>query len=389
MHIITIARYIDQPAILSKLHSKMPAVLGCTGVGVWGYESFHKTDRKNYNGEKNFERYNTARAPKKSEIYSYDKKSARANLNKPDNKYKAFKNAITIGATVGASLGAARGLKIGDKTVFKGLLEYTPLETVLKKQSKAIENFLNNDKNVLPDKLTQTLRNAKNRTFTLKDIETISKYLPENKASKTFLQEILPSPENLNSKEIFSEIKRLSLIGLIPVAGGVAGGITADYITGTNNKKNTANKVKEGIYQYLANIFLCNVGAGAALWGSERLVKANIIKPLTPVKKLGVILSGITATGIIGGSYIANYISKKFINPLFSQKQNKKENLYSERKPEPLDIALHADDIATAGVLSGFKWIEPALPIMYFISGYRAGIGYRNNGLNNQFDKNC
>ena len=33
---------------------------------------------------------------------------------------------------------------------------------------------------------------------------------------------------------------------------------------------------------------------------------------------------------------------------------------------------------ATAGILSGFKWIEPALPFMYFISGYRAGIGYRN-----------
>ena len=63
-----------------------------------------------------------------------------------------------------------------------------------------------------------------------------------------------------------------------------------------------------------------------------------------------------------------------------SEEKEKKEGLYSERKPESLDVALHADDIATAGVLSGFKWIEPALPIMYFISGYRAGIGYRNNG---------
>ncbi len=389
MQIITIARYIDQPAILSKLHSKMPAVLGCTGVGVWGYESFHKTDRKNADEKKDFERYNAARALKNSKINNCDKKDARADLNKSNNRYKAFKNAITIGATVGASLGAARGLKIGEKTIFKGLLEYTPLETVLKKQSDSIEKFLSDDKNILPDKLRQTLKYAKNKIFTLKDIETISKYLPENKASKDFLQEILPSPENLNSKEIFSEIKRLSLIGLIPVVGGVAGGITADYMTKTNSKKNTANKVKEGIYQYLANIFLCNVGAGAALWGSEKLVKSNIIKPLTPVKKLGVILGGITATGIIGGSYIANYISKKFINPLFAQKKNQKENLYSERKPEPLDIALHADDIATAGVLSGFKWIEPALPIMYFISGYRAGIGYRNNGLNKQTDKNC
>ena len=52
--------------------------------------------------------------------------------------------------------------------------------------------------------------------------------------------------------------------------------------------------------------------------------------------------------------------------------------MYSERKPEALDIALHSDDLATAGVLSGLKWIEPALPIMYFVSGFRAGTGYRN-----------
>ena len=96
-----------------------------------------------------------------------------------------------------------------------------------------------------------------------------------------------------------------------------------------------------------------------------------------------VILTGITTTGIIGGSYIANKMSQKIIDPLFAGKSNHNPNpnckgVYDERKPELADIALHADDIATAGVLSGFKWIEPALPLMYFVSGYRAGIGYRN-----------
>ena len=204
---------------------------------------------------------------------------------------------------------------------------------------------------------------------------------------------ILPKKKNLNSKEIFSEIKRLSLLGLVPVVGGVGGGIIADRLTNpsknekssTSAKKRIANKVKEGLYQYLANIFLCNVGAGPALFISERLKKAKKIKPLTPMKKLVVILSGITATGIIGGSYIANYVSKKCIDPLFGEAKNKK--LYSERKPEALDIALHADDIATAGILSGFKWIEPALPFMYFVSGYRAGIGYRNGKKDNEQDK--
>ena len=149
-------------------------------------------------------------------------------------------------------------------------------------------------------------------------------------------------------------------------------------ITNTNSRKGTANKVKEGLYQYLANIFLCNVGAAGALFLSEKMEKSKMIKPLTPLKKLAVILAGITATGILGGSYIANYVSKKVINPLFKEK-SLNQGIYSERRPEAIDIALHADDIATAGILSGFKWIEPALPFMYFISGYRAGTGYRNN----------
>lgn len=69
-------------------------------------------------------------------------------------------------------------------------------------------------------------------------------------------------------------------MGLIPVTGGVAGGIVADRVVNRGEsadlrKKRTANKVKEGLYQYLANIFLCNVGAGSALFISERLEKAK------------------------------------------------------------------------------------------------------------------
>ncbi len=342
MKILTVAKYIDQPAVLSKLHSKMPIALGVTGGAVWGWETFHK------------------------------------NKNNQNLGQKAFKNAVTIAGAMGASYVGARGLKVNGKKVFSGLMEHTPLKEVLKKQSKAIDKFIS-AKVINDDVLESTLRNAKNREFSMKDIETITKRMPDTKEAKEFMAEILPEPENLNSKEIFGEIKRLSMIGLIPVAGGVAGGITADVLTQTQNKNSFANKVKEGVYQYLANIFLCNVGAGAALYASEKLASKKIIKPLTPVKKLGVIMGGITATGIVGGSIIANYISKKCIDPLFGKKHSKGEGIYSERKPEPLDIALHTDDIATAGVLSGFKWIEPALPIMYFISGYRAGIGYRNN----------
>lgn len=121
--------------------------------------------------------------------------------------------------------------------------------------------------------------------------------------------------------------------------------------------------------------------------------------------------AGIILTGIIGGSKIANFIGKNLIDRIFDKKTehksidydildidftkrtaedyirrktfnndslNNKAKSDKERTPEVLDIGLHTDDIATVSLLSGLKWIEPALPIMYTVSGYRAGIGYRN-----------
>ena len=96
-------------------------------------------------------------------------------------------------------------------------------------------------------------------------------------------------------------------------------------------------------------------------------------------------IAGIIATGVIGGSSIANFISKKLINPIFDKKEPNTK-LYEERKPEVLDICLHTDDIATIAVMSGFRWIEPSLPILYTISGYRSGIGYRNGKHNKSQD---
>lgn len=339
MKISTIGKYVDQPIILNKLDKNMPALLIGAG-GAFGV-------------------INSIKQPKEG------KKHIKQNF---------LQNGIIISSTIGASLLGTRGLKIGGKKIFNGLMERVPLKELQEAQSKAVGKYLLQTK--ISDKdVKKALEVVRYTQLSPKQIELLTNKLPTSPAKEELFGVILPEKKNLNSKEIFSEIKRLSLLGLIPVIGGVTGGIIADKVT--NKKGGTANKVKEGLYQYLANIFLCNVGAGSALFISERLEKAKKIKPLTPMKKLAVILAGITATGIIGGSYIANYVSKKFINPLFGQKNNK-QSLYAERKPEALDIALHADDIATAGILSGFKWIEPALPFMYFISGYRAGIGYRN-----------
>ena len=342
MKISTLCKYIDQPMILNKLDQKMPALLIGIGGAYGIIDSLNHTKKEQKYGRKKF-----------------------------------IQNAIVISSTITASLIGTRGLKIRGKKIFSGLMERVHFSELQKIQTEAVNRFLSDTK-ITDKRLLNALETVKLKELSPKQIELLKDKLPTSPAKQKLFSVILPEKPNLNSKEIFSEIKRLSLLGLIPVTGGVTGGIIADKITHTNNRKGTADKVKEGLYQYLANIFLCNVGAGTALFLSEKLEKAGKIAPLTPMKKLAVILAGITATGIIGGSYIANYVSKKCINPLFGERKNE-HGIYDERKPEALDIALHADDIATAGILSGFKWIEPALPLMYFISGYRAGIGYRNN----------
>ncbi len=340
MKISTLAKYVDQPIVLNSLQKKMPALL-ISGAAIFG--TYDTLKIKN---------------PKK-------------------RKNTAKKNIIIMTSTIAASLIGTRGLKLNNRRIITGLMENKSLYKIIEEQTAAVNKFLENTD--VSDSIKAILHKAKTNKLTAKEIEILTKNLTATQEKETLFKTILPEPENLNSKEIFSEIKRLSLLGLIPVLGGIAGGILADKVCSDYSKKSTGNKIKEGFYQYFANIFLCNVGAGAALFSAEKLQKANLIKPLTPLKKLCVILSGIVSTGIIGGSFIANYLSKKIIDPVFSPKDKRNQKgIYSERKPELLDMALHIDDIATAGVLSGFKWIEPVLPFMYFISGYRAGTGYRN-----------
>ena len=356
MNISTLGRCIDQPLVLCKLHKKMPALLIASGVGFGIYDTCKDTQRC-------------------------------------DRKVKLIKNTIIIASTISASLLGARGLnikpfsfgfwgknyKFSGKKIIPPLLNNPSVKEVLLNQNRAIDEFLNSV-NIRNDFILSVLKKARKSPLSLKETNVLMKEIPESFAKNKLFKTLFPMPENPNAKEIFNEIGRLSLLGAIPVIGGIAGGIVADKVTKTQSPKSISNKIKEGFYQYFANIFLCNVGACAALFTAERLQAAKVIKPLSSIQRLGVILSGITLTGIIGGSFIANKLSQKIIDPIFNKgKKISYKNLYEERKPELLDVALHTDDIATAGVLSGFKWIEPALPFMYFLSGYRAGIGYRNN----------
>jgi len=329
-----LGKYLDQPRLVGRFSKAVPTIL-VVGAGAYTLGQTYK-------------------APKE------------------ERKKTLIKNGLVLGGTIISAMVAP---KIASK-IIKGHHHEHHHEHA-DEAKELITEFLKENK--VSKKTEEILEKAKEKILKSKEIKTIFEELkPEsNKKAQEFLsgeEGLIPDPENIDSKHIFGEIGELSIIGLLPVLGGIAGGIAADKITEKNWKEKLPNKIKEGSYQYLANIFLCNIGAGVALLALER---AKIQSK--GARAIGMI-SGILLTGLVAGSAMANYIGKKLIDPLFNNKHKKGENIYSERTPELLDVSLHVDDMATVAVLSGLKWIAPALPILYSISGYRAGIGYRNKG---------
>lgn len=336
-----LGKYLDQPQLVGRFYKSIPAIL-IAGGGLCLLNQVNKSPKK-------------------------------------EKRKEFIKTVSVLTGTIGSALLATRGVKpfkIGSKTFkgFEGLSERIDLKELKKEQTELINEFLLNNK--VSQQTGEFLQKAKEKVLGFSKTKTIFEELKNKPGGKEFLDKFIPNPENITSKEIFSEIGRLSLMGLIPVAGGLAGGIIGDKLTDKNWKNKIPNKVKEGTYQYLANIFLCNAGAGAALFLLEKVnVKSK------SARAIGMI-GGILLAGVAFGSAIANIVGKFCIDPILHHKDKNHvhhhKGLYSERKPEAIDIGLHVDDVATVAVLSGLKWIEPALPLLYSVSGYRAGIGYRN-----------
>lgn len=271
---------------------------------------------------------------------------------KGQRKKEGGKLGIILGTTVVSAILAP---KIA--SVITGRKMTQSLASVKSENKIIADSYTNGSKEI-----SEILNKSKENLLSVKEVAKLFE------KDKEIGNKLIPPPDNIKAKDIFKEIGWLSIYGAIPVAGGIAGGIIADKLYSEDWKEKLPNKVNEGIYQYLANIFLCNIGAGVALGILEQMnIKSKTARCLGMV-------AGILTTGVIGGSLIANYIGNKFINPIMFK--GKKEE---KRTPELLDLSLHTDDIATVSLLSGLKWIEPSLPILYSISGYRAGIGYRNN----------
>jgi len=214
----------------------------------------------------------------------------------------------------------------------------------------------------------------------------------DKQAANALFEKIIPTPEGNTGKQMLGDIKDLSMMGLFPVVGGVAGGMLGDALVGKTSRKRVKNQVEEGAFQYLANIVLCNIGAACMLGILEMSSKKLAVKRLP---RMVAMTLGIVSFGIVGGSAIANFIGKNFITPVIQKGPLKAaqdlhhdikrrglktmtDNLYQERKPEFLDAILHIDDFMVAGQLAGLEWLGRALPFLYGISALRSSAGYRN-----------
>ena len=317
-------KFLDQPILISKLNKNMPTIMA-SGVGL---------------------------------ILGKDAIDTFKN-NNPQKKKELIKKSVVLSIAIASALYAP---KVASKITKRAPIE--SIKEVIFKNKELIDEFTN--KNQINNETAKILNKAQNKVLSIKEIKKLTSDL-NNENGREFLNRLIPEPENIKAKDIFSEIGFLSIYGAIPVVGGILGGIASDIIVGDDYKKPIPDKINEGVYQYLANIFMCNIGAGLAL---GLLEKANITSKFARAIAM---TSGIILTGVLGGSKIANLISEKIISPIVYPNKTSKE-----RKPELIDMGLHADDIATVSLLSGLRWIEPALPILYSVSGYKAGIGYRN-----------
>jgi len=259
-------KYLDQPRLVSRFSRAVPPLLSLAASGI-------VLD-------------STYRAPE-------------------DKRQKVFiRNGLTMFGAVASSLYAP---KIISK-MFRTAPKLVKSKELREYNTALVDEFVS--QNRVSIETNKILQKIKMDVLNMKEIKTLSEELED----KELLNKLIPEPENISSKDIFSEIGRLSVFGLIPVLGGIAGGIAGDRLTCDDYRDKIPNKIKEGAYQYLANIFLCNIGAGAALGILEKMnIKSKSARALGMV-------TGIILTGVIGGSAIANLIGRKVITGVLNIK---------------------------------------------------------------------
>ncbi len=178
----------------------------------------------------------------------------------------------------------------------------------------------------------------------------------------------------LTAKEFMSEAAVPFLgVGLASVGSGVVAGFLANRLQGKSDKKND-DVVKEGIFQYVANIAMCGFGAGAGLTVSNAL---GFTKFRNPLARFATVVAGLGA-GIYAGALIANPLSNKVESQMKRRQSAKHLAPSGGRKLEFADGILHVDDIPTAFSVAGVQALKPWISPFFLMSGIKTAYGYRN-----------
>ncbi len=162
-------------------------------------------------------------------------------------------------------------------------------------------------------------------------------------------------------------------VGLASVGSGVASGFLANHLQGKSAKKND-DVIKEGIFQYVANIAMCGFGAGIGLAVSNAL---GFTKFRNPLARFATVVAGLGA-GIYAGALIANPLSDQIESQLRRRKSAKHHAPSGGRKLEFADGVLHVDDIPTAFSVAGVQALKPWISPFFLMSGIKTAYGYRN-----------
>lgn len=431
-----LGRYLDQPTIIREagLYGALP--VGAIGMGL---------------------------------ITAKDIKNA-----KPENKKEiAVRDALVLGTTAaGTMLAAKKFMPIVPLSECKEFASNFKTEiTQLIKEHPSLGEALQKNEHTRMALATNPDNPAPFTQKALQEIDRLVKnHLPGSLAQKEeTIAKLFGEEEQSPSEELKEEIDKaydFFATGGMSVLSGMTGGWLANKVNQKQDPKTNENMVKEGAFQFVANIALCAVGAigglmVAAIPKVHEFTKASLAGRLT---KVGIVTSGLSV-GIFGGGFAANALGKKVINPFFKwldnpeQSQSEKMTQLASygtlatagaaagglgltalpglkhmvnynsvskklaktvlggagavagaklpsllrqkgvqpfsswpemidkshgsdtenRKLEPADVILHVDDIPTAAALAGLEVVEPFIPAFFGFSGYRAGIGYRND----------
>ena len=164
--------------------------------------------------------------------------------------------------------------------------------------------------------------------------------------------------------------------GGVAIASGVGSGLLTNHLFHEPKSKDV-DVVKEGVFQFVANVCMCALGAASGM-GAANLLGFSKFK--APVPRFLTISSGL-AGGIMLGAKSAKTLSENLVEPVATKILGDEADSDKGRSINAADMALHLDDVPMALALSGLNLLKAFIPMFFFISGVKAADGYRNEEL--------